>query len=200
VPDEAPSLDFAPPEFNYDELEAKLDAYVPDPKRYPHDDAAVICVAEGIRSGRNGNIAVGGCLYHHDQLIHRDQSKAIGPYHRTDLHVEMVLLNQLEDRLCDDATPRMRDYTLFTGQEPCPMCLARICFNQVGKVFYVYRDGSSPEAGAQTNWDRLPPGFKGLGSRLVIEEAQCAPELKELSKQVWLNSIGPGVQAFLDRY
>jgi tRNA(adenine34) deaminase len=200
VPDEAPSLDFAPPEFNYDELEAKLDAYVPDPKRYPHDDAAVICVAEGIRSGRNGNIAVGGCLYHHDQLIHRDQSKAIGPYHRTDLHVEMVLLNQLEDRLCDDATPSMRDYTLFTGQEPCPMCLARICFNQVGKVFYVYRDGSSPEAGAQTNWDRLPPGFKGLGSRLVIEEAQCAPELKELSKQVWLNSIGPGVQAFLDRY
>ncbi len=47
---------------------------------------------------------------------------------------------------------------------------------------------------------RLPPGFRGLGGRLVIEEAQCAPVLKELSRQVWLNSIGPGVQAFLDRY
>jgi tRNA(Arg) A34 adenosine deaminase TadA len=45
-----------------------------------------------------------------------------------------VLLNTLEDRLCDDPTPRMRDYTLFTSQEPCPMCLARICFNQVGKT------------------------------------------------------------------
>jgi tRNA(adenine34) deaminase len=195
--DETPSLDFAQPEFTYDELEERLADYRPDPQRYPHDEGAVICVAEGIRAGRNGNIAVGGCLYHHDDLIHRDQSKALGPYHRTDLHVEMVLLNQLEDRLCDDPTPRMRDYALFTGQKPC---LARICFNQVGKVFYVYRDGSSPEAGSQSNWDRLPPGFRGLGSRLVIEEAQCAPELKELSRQIWLNSIGPGVQSFLDRY
>ena len=80
------------------------------------------------------------------------------------------------------------------------MCLTRICFSQVGKTYYVYRDGSSPEAGALTNWERLPPGFQALGSRLVVEEAQCSPELKEMSKQVWLNSIGPGVQAFLDRY
>ena len=80
------------------------------------------------------------------------------------------------------------------------MCLARICFNQVGKTYYVYRDASSPEAGEMTNWDRLPPGFRGLGSRLVIEEAQCSPDLKELSRQVWVTSIGPAVEAFLGRY
>ncbi len=80
------------------------------------------------------------------------------------------------------------------------MCLARICFNQVGKTYYVYRDGSSPEAGEQTNWERLPPGFQGLGSRLVIEEAQCSPVLKEISRQVWLNSIEPAIHQFLDRY
>ena len=51
-----------------------------------------------------------------------------------------------------------------------------------------------------TNWDRLPPGFRGLGSRLVIEEADCAPELKELSRQVWVTSIGPAVEQFLGRY
>ena len=148
---EAPNLDFPTPEFSYDELEAQLQDYVTDPERYPHDEASIISVEEAIRSGRNGNVAVGGCLYHNDELIHRDQSKALAPYHRTDLHIEMVLLNQLEDQLCDDPAPRMRDYTLFTSQEPCPMCLARICFNQVGKVYYVYRDGSSPEAGAHTN-------------------------------------------------
>ena len=80
------------------------------------------------------------------------------------------------------------------------MCLARICFSQVGRTYYVYRDGGSPEAGELTNWERLPPGFQGLGSRLVVEEAQCAPELKEISRQVWLNSIGPAVGEFLDRY
>ncbi|MDJ0791509.1 MAG: hypothetical protein QNJ71_06405 [Acidimicrobiia bacterium] len=198
--DEAPSLEFESPAFTYDELEEQLRDYVPQPGTFRHDVASIISIEEGIRAGRAGNIAVGGCLYRGDTLIHRDQSKAIAPYHRTDFHVEMVLLNQLEDQLCDNPRPRMRDYTLFTSQEPCPMCLARICFNQVGHVYYVYRDASSPEAGSTTNWDRLPPGFRGLGSRLVIDEAECSPELKEMSRQVWLNSIGPGVQAFLDRY
>ena len=197
---EKPSLDFAKPDYNYDELEAQLKSYKPNPEKYPHDIPSIISVEEAIRAGRMGNVAVGGCLLKHDEVIHRDISKALAPYHRTDLHVEMVLLNQLEDQLCDDPTPRMRDYTLFTSQEACPMCLVRICFNQVGKTYYVYRDSSSPEAGELTSWDRLPPGFQGLGSRLVIEEAQCAPEIKEISRQVWLNSIEPAINQFLDRY
>ena len=197
---EKPSLSFAKPDYNYDELEAQLKAYTPDPEQYPHDVPSIISIEEGIRAGRMGNVAVGGCLLKNDEVILRDVSKALSPYHRTDLHVEMVLLNVLEDHLCDDPTPGMRNYTLFTSQEPCPMCLARICFNQVGKTYYVYRDSSSPEAGESTTWERLPPGFRGLGSRLVIEEAQCAPELKEISRQVWLNSIESSVNQFLDRY
>ena len=196
---EEASLNFAKPEFTYDELEARQKAYVPDP-RYKHEHEAIICLEESIRAGRMGNVAVGGCLKHHDEVIHRDVSKAVAPFHRTDLHVEMVLLNQLEEQLCDNPTPRMRDYTLFTSQEPCPMCLARICFNQVGKTYYIYRDGSSPEAGEMTNWERLPPGFRGLADRLVIEEADCSPELKELSRQIWVTSIGPAISAFRDRY
>ena len=197
---EKPSLNFEKPKWNYNELEQQLRDYQPDPERYPHDVHSIVSVEQAIRAGRMGNVAVGGCLLHQDEIILQDVSKAIAPYHRTDLHVEMVLLNIIEDRLCDDPQPQMRHYTLFTSQEPCPMCLARICFNQVGKTYYVYRDGSSPEAGAMTNWERLPPGFRGLGSRLVIEEAQCAPELKEMSRQVWLNSIEPSVHQFLDRY
>lgn len=195
-----PHIEFATPDYSYDELEAQVKAYTPQPEKYPHDIPSIISIEEGLRSGRLGNVAVGGCLYKNDELLMRDMSKAISPYHRTDYHVEMVLLNRLEDELCDNPTPRMRDYTLFTSQEACPMCLARICFNQVGKVYYVYRDAHSPEAGAQTNWERLPEGFQLLGSRLVIEEAQCAPELKEISRQVWLNSIDPAVNVFLDRY
>lgn len=197
---ENPSLDFAAPDFSYEELEAQLKAYTPKPEKYAHDIASIICIEEAIRAGRLGNVAVGGCLMKDDDVILRDGNKANSPYHRTDLHSEMVLLNTLEDQLCDDSAPRMRDYTLFTSQEACPMCLARICFSQVGKTYYVYRDSSSPEAGALSNWDRLPPGFQGLGSRLVIEEAQCGPELKEISRQVWLNSIGPAINEFLDRY
>ena len=68
----------------------------------------------------------------------------------------------------------------------------------VGRFLLVRID--SPEAGSATNWDRLPPGFRGLGSRPVVEEARCSPDLKELSRQVWLNSIGPAVEQFLGRY
>ena len=198
--DEKPHIEFATPEYSYDELEAQLKAYTPQSDEYPHDAPAIISIEEGLRAGRLGNVAVGGCLYKHDELIMRDMSKALHPYQRTDYHVEMVLLNRLEEELCDQPQPRMRDYTLFTSQEACPMCLARICFNQVGKVYYIYRDAHSPEAGEQTNWERLPEGFQLLGSRLVIEEAQCAPELKEISRQVWLNSIDSAVNEFLDRY
>ena len=195
-----PEIHFAKPDYSYDELEAQLKAYTPQPEMYPHDIPAIICIEEGIRSGRLGNVAVGGCLMKGDEVIMRDITKANSPFHRTDLHAEMVLLNALEEQLCDEKEPRMRDYTLFTGQEPCPMCLARICFNQVGKTYYIYRDAHSPEAGELTNWDRLPEGFQLLGSRLEIAEADCAPELKEISRQVWLNSIGPAVDEFLDRY
>lgn len=172
---EQPSLDFAQPDYSYDELAEQLRGYAPDSDRFPHDIPSVICVEQGIRAGRMGNVAVGGCLFKGEEELLRDISKAVAPYHRTDLHAEMVLLNTLEDRLCNNPAPGMRQYMLFTGQEPCPMRLARICFSQVGRTYYVYRDGSSPEAGGTTNWDRLPPGFRGLGSRLVAEEAQCSP-------------------------
>ncbi len=140
--DEKPSLHFEQPKYTYHELELQLHAYQPDPNKYPHDIPSIISIQQGIRAGRMGNVAVGGCLLKNDEIILEDISKALSPYHRTDLHVEMVLLNILEDRFCDNPTPKMRDYTLFTSQEPCPMCLARICFSQVGKTYYVYRDSS----------------------------------------------------------
>lgn len=195
-----PSIKFDTPKFSYEELEEQLDEYEKNPEGFKHDGPSIISIRQGIRAGRNGSVAVGGCLLHNDEVISENMSKANSPYHRLDLHAEMVLLNELEDQLCDDKKPGMRNYTLFTSQEPCPMCLARICFSQVGKTYYVYRDAHSPEAGELTNYERMPDGFKILGSRLVIEEADCAPVLKEIARQVWLNSIDHCVDEWLDRY
>ena len=69
---EKPSLNFETPKCNYDELEQQLKDFLPDPDRYPHDVPSVISIAEAIRAGRMGNVAVGGCLLHHDQVILRD--------------------------------------------------------------------------------------------------------------------------------
>jgi tRNA(Arg) A34 adenosine deaminase TadA len=197
---EKPKIHFAEPKYSYDELEQQLNEYEKNSKGFIHDIPSIISIRQGIRAGRNGSVAVGGCLLHNDKIIAENMTKANSPYHRLDLHAEMVLLNELEDRLCDDKTPKMRDYTLFTSQEPCPMCLARICFGQVGKTYYVYRDEHSPEAGHQTNYERLPEALQILGSRLVIEEADCSPKLKEIARQVWLNSINNAVDEWLERY
>jgi tRNA(adenine34) deaminase len=197
---EKPVLKFESPKYNYKELENQLNNYEQNSMEFPHDEPSIISIRQGIRAGRFGSVAVGGCLYHHDELIGENMSKANTPYHRLDLHAEMVLLNELEDRLCDDKKPKMRDYTLFTSQEPCPMCLARICFSQVGKTYYVYRDKHSIETGEQTNLERLPEGFQLLASRLEIKEADCAPELKEIARQVWLNSIDNAVDEWLERF
>ena len=197
---EKPKLEFEKPGFNYDELEQQLEEYEKNPLGFKHDEPSIVSIRQGIRAGRAGSVAVGGCLHHQDKMIAENMTKANAPYHRLDLHAEMVLLNELEDRLCDDKKPNMRDYTLFTSQEPCPMCLARICFSQVGKTYYVYRDAHSIEAGDKTNMQRLPEAFQILASRLVIEEAECSPKLKEIARQVWLNSIDDAVDEWLDRY
>ena len=52
--EEAPSLEFAKPEFTYDELEVQLKAYKPDPQ-YENENEAISCLEESIRAGRMGN-------------------------------------------------------------------------------------------------------------------------------------------------
>ena len=60
---EKPSLNFDTPEFNYDELEAQLGTYQPDPDRYPHDSPSFISIEEGIAAGYQcpTNRSHGGC-------------------------------------------------------------------------------------------------------------------------------------------
>ena len=52
---EKPSLNFETAKFTYDELEAQLRDFQPDPGRYPHDVPSIISVEEGIRAGRMGH-------------------------------------------------------------------------------------------------------------------------------------------------
>ena len=110
---EKPKIQFDKPLFNYDQLEEQLNDYVNNKEGFKHDQSSIISIRQGIRAGRHGSVAVGGCMLHHDKVIMEDMTKANSPYHRTDLHSEMVLLNRLEDQLCDDPKPRMRDYTFY---------------------------------------------------------------------------------------
>ena len=43
---EQTSIEFAKPDFDYDELDSQLKAKVPSPKKSPHDVSAVVCIKE----------------------------------------------------------------------------------------------------------------------------------------------------------
>ena len=193
------NLQFERPTHNLQDLRDKLSNYVTKPE-YPHDPYAIVCIEEGIRSTEMGNIGVGACLVKDGEVLYRDVTKHLSPYPRTDLHAEMVVMNSLEDHICDQENPRMRDYTLFSMQEPCVLCTMRLIFSQVGKTYWVYRDAHSQEGGDTTNFERQTDALKGLASRLTFDEADCSPELKEIARQVFLNSVPGAVAGFLNRY
>ena len=193
------NLQFETPTHSLADLRVKLSEYQAK-SEFPHDVYAIVCIEEGIRSAEMGNIGVGACLVKEGKILYRDVTKHLYPYPRTDLHAEMVVLNTLEDRICDQENPRMRDYTLFSMQEPCVLCTMRLIFSQVGKTYWVYRDAHSHEGGDTTNFDRQTEALKWLASRLVFDEADCSPELKEVARQVFLNSTSGAVAKFLSRY
>ena len=78
-----PHIEFAKPDYSYDELEAQLKAYSPQPEKYPHDVPSIISIEEGLRAGRLGNVAVGGCLYKKqssDYARHEQGHLALSPH------------------------------------------------------------------------------------------------------------------------
>lgn len=193
------NLQFEKPMFTLEELKHRVAEYQPQ-SDFPHDVYAIVCIEEGIRSAEMGNIGVGAYLVKDGEVLYRDVTKHLYPYPRTDLHAEMVVMNALEDRICDEENPRMRYYTLFSMQEPCVLCTMRLIFSQVGKTYWVYRDAHSHEGGDTTNFERQTEALKGLASRLVFDEADCSSELKEMARQVFLNSTSGAVTKFLSRY
>ena len=66
---EKPKITFDTPALTYDQLESQLEAYERNPEGYKHDEPSIISIRQGIRAGRAGSVAVGGCLLHHDKLI-----------------------------------------------------------------------------------------------------------------------------------
>jgi len=180
------------------ELERQIKSFDPDAS-FRHDAYSAIAVAEAVRAAKEGNIGVGGCVVTAGEPIIRDRNRQLVPHFRGDLHAEMVIVNQLEDRLRHESSPDMRIYTFFSSQEPCPMCMLRLITSGVGKICYVYRDVGSPDQGDVKSIDRLPPVWRELAQRQEIFEAECSPELKEMARQAFLLSAPEAAEKIRNR-
>jgi tRNA(adenine34) deaminase len=162
-------------------LEPVLAGYTPDPC-YPHDRYVKVAIEEALAAAREGNGGIGALLIGPDgEVVEQAHNQVLAPYFRSDLHAEMTVMTRFEDRV--RGRWQLKNYTLCTSLEPCPMCVVRLSAAGVGTVIYAAADG---EGGMAATADRLPPAWAALAGRIHFAEADCSPMLKDLAQQTWL--------------
>jgi tRNA(Arg) A34 adenosine deaminase TadA len=168
-----------------DSLFARINTYEPDSIKYPDDYFAYISCIEALAALKQGNYGVGGLLVDREKnIVTQGHNQMFSPFFRSDLHSEMVIMNAFEENNKHEV--QMKNYTLYTSLEPCPMCLVRLIFTGIGRVLYVAED---PFGGMAHALETLPPAWRQLASgRQFFGEARCSPELKFLAFDICMSN------------
>jgi tRNA(adenine34) deaminase len=174
-----------------EDLEKRVDAYVPDPQ-YPDDKFVLVTLREGIAGRREGNGGVGACLVREGtgEIVETGHNRQYTPHFRSDMHAEMDLLNRYEDKIKGQRFEngkqqnprRVEGLVLYTSFEPCPMCFTRIINAGIKKTLYAVAD--QPGGMCSRSGD-MPPFWKDMGKERFCGEAACSPELKDIAFQLF---------------
>lgn len=165
-------------------IKTYLECYEPQPI-LPDDQYALLVCSLALRGACMGNFGVGSVVVDaNGRVVAEGHNGVFAPYFRSDLHAEMVAMNELEDRFRN--LPGIRRYTLYTSLEPCPMCLVRLITSRIGRVLYVAID---EEGGMARNIDLLPTMWRRLAQGQVFERAKCSSTLASISLQIFLLNV-----------
>jgi tRNA(Arg) A34 adenosine deaminase TadA len=148
----------------------------------PPDDPYVwLACAEALLAIAAGNFGVGAVLVGEDgNLLAAGHNRVFHPHFRSDLHAEMVVLDEWEN--AEPKLPVAGAPTLYTSLEPCPMCLVRLSASAVGRVWFAAPD----EAGGMVSrGDRLPPFWQDLARPKSFGQARCSAELIDLAARLF---------------
>ena len=171
-------------EASFEGLRKRFQNFVSDPEK-AHDIFAVASIEEAMIAAEEGNLAVGAVIIDaNSKIISRGHNRTFYPYFRSDIHAEMDVMTRFEERF--KHVTNMRDYTLVSSLEPCPMCLTRLITSGIGKVFYVAADA---DAGMANKIKSLGPTWNQLAQRQVFSEADCSEEIRDLAFQFFLITI-----------
>ena len=172
------------------ELEKKLKVFTPDSK-YPHDSFIKIVLEESIIVAKEGNYGVGVILVDKNgKIVLRGHNKLFKPYPRSDLHAEMDLLNQFEDKFKGEKS--LNDFTLYAPFDPCPMCLSRLIFVGIGRVYFPIFD---TDGGGVQILNKFSLVWKKMAKNCKFELVPCSSELKEIAAFL-LNKTWPENQNY----
>jgi cytosine deaminase len=175
-----------------EKLEQRVKDFVPT---RDHDACVVVSIEEAIAAAKAGNTGVGAVIVDPDgQIAQRGYSQPFHPYFRSDRHAEMDAMTKFEDRFKEVTS--MRNYTLFTSLEPCPMCLTRLIWTGIGKVFHAAPD---VDGGMVHKLKDMPPVWLELAATQEFAQADCSEELTDIAFQVFLVHANTGLQKLMER-
>jgi cytosine deaminase len=177
-----------------DELARRIEAFSLDPQ-HEHDRYVVASIKEAIEAAREGNFGVGAVIVDpNGEIVLGGHNHVFNPHFRSDIHAEMDAMNKFEDTFT--MVTSMRDHTLFTSLEPCPMCLTRLITSGVG---WVYHAAPDVETGMVSRLEGLTPVWVDLAESQVFAQANCSPELSDIALQVFLVTANANTQKLMDR-
>jgi len=149
------------------------------------DDVFILeAIKEAVNSAEKGSFGVGAVLVDEatKKIVCRGQNKVFSQ-HRSDLHAEMDLLNAFETQNGSKSRELLRNSTLYTSLESCPMCLCRIITSGISKVYHAANDD---RGGMVHLYHQLPIVWQEISSDRVFKKADCSEELSEIALQVFL--------------
>ena len=103
------------------ELEQKILSYAPSKK---HDKFAIETIKEAIKAAKARTFGVGAILVHKETgtIMYRGHNKVFSEF-RSDLHAEMDVLDSFEAKNKENSRKRIKEFTMYTSLESCPMCM-----------------------------------------------------------------------------
>lgn len=163
-----------------------LTAYQPA-SEYIDDFFALEVCKLALQAIELGNFGIGSILVDpSSNIVAKGHNQVFQPYFRSDRHGEMVVMEKFENHY--RKVPTMKDYTLYTSLESCPMCMARLITSGCGTILHVADD---PLGGMVHLKSNLPPIWLKLAKNQTFAQANCSATLKEAAQSIFmLNSDG----------
>lgn len=162
------------------ELKHKIENYK-TLQSYNDDIYAWLTVILALRAANMGNFGVGALLINGDRdIVTVGHNQVFEPYFRSDLHAEMVVMNQVETNIKEIGN--LEGYTIYTSLEPCPMCFTRLLTSGVGTILQVAPDY---DGGMVHKIKDLPPVWRALSERKVFAPAKCSKTMTDIAGDIF---------------
>lgn len=153
--------------------------------KYPEDPYAWLTCILALAGVASGNFGIGCVLVDGDyNIVGQGHNQVHKPHFRSDLHAEMVVMNKFEDEHKD--LDNLRNYTLFTSLESCPMCMARLISSGVKTVLHVSPD---ERGGMVHKMNDLPEVWPEIARRQIFDQAKCSSDLIDAALQIFLLNV-----------